>query len=102
MFINNFYHSIIKKTIRITIRIIILIIILIFSCKKYWVKKEEIKKEKGVLLCTIGKSENLYIKEYTEYYKKIGVKKIYLYDNNEINGENFKNAIQEEIDSGFV
>ena len=72
MLLNNFYNSIIKKT----IIIIILILIPIFSCIKYWIKKEEIKKEKGVVLCTIGKSENLYIKEYIEYYKKIGVKKI--------------------------
>ena len=98
MLLNNFYNSIIKKT----IIIIILILIPIFSCIKYWIKKEEIKKEKGVVLCTIGKSENLYIKEYIEYYKKIGVNKIYLYDNNEINGENFKNVIHKEIDSGFI
>ena len=67
MLLNNFYHSIITKTIIITM----LIFIPIFSCIKYWIKKEEIKKEKGVVLCTIGKSENLYIKEYIEYYKKI-------------------------------
>ena len=42
-----------------------------------------------ICLCAIAKYENRYIIEFIEHYKKYGVDKIFLYDNNDINGENF-------------
>ena len=60
------------------------------------------KLKKNVALCVIGKDENDYIKEYVNHYKKLGLKKIFLYDNNEINGEKFEDIILNEINSGFV
>jgi hypothetical protein len=51
-------------------------------------------RRKGVCICSIGKNENLYVKEFIEYYLSSGVKKIIIYDNNDINGENFKDIIQ--------
>ena len=42
-----------------------------------------------ICLCTIAKNENKYILQFIEHYKKYGVDKIFLYDNNDINGENF-------------
>ncbi len=53
-------------------------------------------------MCVIAKLENLYIKEFIDYYKNIGIKKIFLYDNNDILGENFTDVINEEIKSKFV
>ena len=50
---------------------------------------------KGVCICSIGKNENLYIKEFIDYYLLTGVKKIIIYDNNDINGENLKDIIQD-------
>ena len=55
-----------------------------------------------VCICTLGKEENKYILEFIEYYKKIGVDKIYLYDNNNIDGEHFEEVIDNYIKSGFV
>ncbi len=55
-----------------------------------------------ICLCTIGKNENLYIKEFVDYYKKLGYDKIFLYDNNDINGERFKDIIYNEIENGFI
>ena len=55
-----------------------------------------------VCLCTLGKEENKYILEFVEHYKKIGVDKIYLYDNNNIDGEHFEEVIDNYIKSGFV
>ena len=57
---------------------------------------------KGVALCVIAKNENLYIKEFITYYKTLGIKKIFLYDNNDIFGENFTDVISNEIKSKFV
>ena len=31
------------------------------------------KKQVTVALCTMGKNENLYVKEFIEYYAKLGV-----------------------------
>ena len=55
-----------------------------------------------VCLCVIGKKENLYVNEYINHYKKIGYNHIYLYDNNDINEENFEDVLKKEIKFGFV
>ena len=60
------------------------------------------KNEIKICICTIGKSENLYIKEYISHYKNYGVDKIFLYDNNDINGERFEDVIQDYINDGYI
>ena len=40
-----------------------------------------------VAICTVSKKENLYIKEYLDYYLKLGVKHIFIYDYNDDNSE---------------
>ena len=59
-------------------------------------------REYRVCVCTLGKKENRYIREFVEHYKKYGVDKIYLYDNNNIDGERFEEVINEYIEEGFV
>lgn len=55
-----------------------------------------------VALCCIGRMENLYIKEYVEYYKNLGIDKIFLYDNNHDGEEYFEDVIGDYINDGFV
>ena len=55
-----------------------------------------------ICICTLGKNENRYISEFVEHYKNYGIDKIYLYDNNEINGERFENVIGKYVDNSFV
>ncbi len=55
-----------------------------------------------ICLCVVGKNENLYIKEFINYYKKLGYNHIFLYDNNDINEEKFEDVIKDEIRKGFV
>ena len=55
-----------------------------------------------ICVCTLGKEENRYITEFVEYYKNYGIDKIYLYDNNDIEGERFENVIGKYIDNKFV
>lgn len=62
------------------------------------INKNEIK----ICVCTVGKQENNYIKEFIEYYKNYGVDKIFLYDNNNINGESFDDIISEYTKINFV
>ena len=61
-----------------------------------------IKEIKGVGICSICKNENLYLKEYVAYYQKLGIKKIIIYDNNDINGEKPEDVLQNFIKSNFV
>lgn len=55
-----------------------------------------------VAICAICKQENLYLRDWVEYYFKMGVENIILYDNNNIDGEYPQNVIGDYINSGFV
>jgi hypothetical protein len=55
-----------------------------------------------IAICTIIKQENLYLRDWVEYYLKMGVSNIILYDNNDINGEFPQHVIGDYIKSGVV
>ena len=63
-------------------------------------KNQKIEMKVGI--CTIGKNDNKYIREFVQYYEKCGVDKIFLYDNNDSKGENFDDVISDYISSGLV
>ena len=65
------------------------------------IKINQINKTK-ICICTMAKQENLYIREYLEHYKSYGINKIFLYDNNDIDGEKPEDVISDYIKSGFV
>ena len=46
-----------------------------------------------ISLCTMGKNENLYVKEFVEYYIKLGIDHIFIYDDNEQNTEKISSAL---------
>ena len=54
------------------------------------------------LVCSIGRLENKYIREWVEYYKNLGFTNIVLYDNNYDGEEHFEDVIGDYIESGFV
>ena len=55
------------------------------------------KKLTKVALCTMGKKENLYAKEFVTYYIKLGVDHFFIYDNN----EPFTEKIEDVIDNKY-
>ena len=59
-------------------------------------------KKIKVCICTIGKKENAYVREYVDYYKNLGINKIFIYDNNDKNDENFDLVLKDYIDTKFV
>ena len=59
-------------------------------------------KTKGVCLCTIGKKENLYAREFIEYYKQLGFDKIIIFDNNNLEDEKIEDVLQVYIKANFV
>lgn len=55
-----------------------------------------------IATCTIARMENEYICEFVDYYKLMGVNKMYIYENNDIDGECLSDVLQPYIDEGFV
>lgn len=56
----------------------------------------------NVCLCTIGKKENKYALEFVEHYRRLGVDKIIIYDNNDVHGESFENVLSYYIKNKYV
>ena len=80
------------------LKIVLLPLILCFILINYRIEGNKTK----ICLCVIAKNENLYVKEYVKHYKKIGYNKIFIYDNNDKNGEDIGKVIKKYIDNGFV
>ena len=81
----------------------IILYLLLFILMLSWKGKRYIVyKNLKVCLCSVAKEENRYVREFVEHYKKYGIDKIYIYDNNDINGEKFEDVINDYIKSGFV
>lgn len=53
-----------------------------------------------VALCCMAKCENQYIREWVEYNLNLGFNKIFIYDNNDIDGERFDDVIGDYIKDG--
>ena len=72
-----------------------------FLCNlEKYIKKSAFKSKVG--LCVIGKQENKYAKEFVDYYKSIGFDHIFIYDNNDKDGEKFEEVLSEYISQNFV
>ena len=41
----------------------------------------------------MGKKENLYVEEFVHYYRKLGINKIFIYDDNDVNTEKIRDVI---------
>lgn len=69
---------------------------------KYYQRQSQYTHTGKIALCCIGKMENEYILEYVKYYKSLNFDKIFIYDNNDVDGERFEEVIQGYVDDGFV
>lgn len=58
----------------------------------------ELNYVKNVALAVIVKNENKYLKEYVEYYKKLGINHIYIGDNNDSDGEELEEVLYEYLE----
>ena len=55
-----------------------------------------------IALCCIGRLENRYAVEFVEHYKRLGVDKIFIGDNNRKDEEHFEDVLKSYIDENFV
>jgi len=97
-FLTIFFLILLDNIIKNYKNIILLILIITIFLIQEFVPKNQLK----ICLCCIGKNENLYATEFVKHYKKIGYDKIFIYDNNEKNGEHFEEVINDYIKDGFV
>ena len=103
----NYYNrklfSLIKRT-KSILFFLIVIFLLFYSFEKKYFKTNNNINETRVCICTLGKNENRYIKQFLNHYRKLGVDKVFLYDNNDKgnNSESFENEISEFIKEDFV
>ena len=67
------------------------ILFLCFFCIFCFYDKKALKIK--VAICTMAKNENLYIKEFVDYYIKIGIDHFFIYDSNEPNTEKISDVI---------
>ena len=96
---NRISYILIIKIIIILLYIILLFIFIILDL----IRINNIKKfYKGTAICIIIKEEMNYIKEFIRHYKELGFDKIYIYDNNDVNQENYNDLLKEYINSHFV
>ena len=96
-------YSTIKK---LSIFIIFILLSLFFDYYKKIIKIKNTNKLNNhnikICICTLGKKENKYIREFVEYYQKLGIDQIFLYDNNDKGGERFQKVVHDYITTGFV
>lgn len=71
-----------------------------------WRVKQFLKKDRNrifsheVAIVAIAKNEGLYIREWIEFHKLVGITKIYLYDNE--SSDNTRQLLQPYIDCGLI
>ena len=108
----KYFQLLIRVKNFIIILLIIFLLLLFYDDKHNKISKSKIHSSKKindenntkVCICTLGKNENRYIKEFINHYKKLGVDKIFLHDNNDIGGKNesFENEISEYVKEDFI
>ena len=109
IFYKRFFNLLIKSSRYIIICSIFIILYVsynkskIYNIFKFFHSMNKINKSKTkVCICTLGKKENKYVKEYVDHYKALGVDKIFLYDNNDINDEKFEDVLSDYVKDDFI
>ena len=70
--------------------------------RKLWEPTPQMRGIHDVAVCVVGRQENRYAREWVEHYKKIGVKKMFVYDNRHGDEERLQDVLQDYIDAGLV
>ena len=65
-------------------------------------KEQDKKYNYFFCFSALGKAENIYGRETFDYYKKLGVEKFFIADNNAKNAERFSDLFQKEIIEGSL
>ena len=91
-----------QKNFNIIIILLFKLVIIIIIILIKMIGLIRLKTKFKILLCTVAKDENKYILEFIHHYRNMNFNKIIIYDNNEINGENFSDILKDYIEINFV
>ena len=72
------------------------------SHAELWRPSPQALGKTDVALCAIGRMENRYAREWVEHHLKMGVSRIYIYDNNRPGEEQIKDVLGQYIEHGMV
>ena len=81
---------------KVILNFIFFYILFNFSRKNTQINGQSKKREIKVALCTMGRKENLYAKEFIEYYIKLGIDHMFIYDDNPPLTEKIQDVIDEK------
>ena len=70
--------------------------------RSLWEPSPRMRGIKDVAICAYGRQENRYAREWVEHYLKLGVKKIFIYDNHFKDEEKFIDVLEDYVKQGFV
>ena len=91
-------ESFLENKLIVLIKLVFIIIIILIKL----IEIINVKPKFKILLCTIARNENKYILEFINHYRNINVSKIIIYDNNQIDGENFLDILKDFIKINFI
>lgn len=81
---------------KIILNLFLFYILLYFYRKNPQIITQSKKKTIKIALCTMGSQENVYAKEFIEYYIKLGIDHIFIYDDNPPLTEKIRDVIDEK------
>ena len=90
--INNYIIILIKLIIFLIFSLLILSKNL-YACLNDIFNNYNLNNKTKVALCTMGKKENLYAKQFVDYYINLGIDHIFIYDDNEEGSERISSCI---------
>ena len=70
--------------------------------RQLWEPTPQMRGVKQVAMCVIGRNENRYAREWVEHYRKLGVAKIFVYDNYFGNEPRLADVLNCYTHNGFV
>ena len=70
--------------------------------RELWEPTPRMRGEKRVAICAVGRNEDLYAREWVEHYKKLGVSKIFVYDNWFDGETKLADTLSDYVADGFV
>ena len=89
------YNKVYFKS-RIIIELIFLFLIIYYFPNVIIYNNDCDKRDIKIALCTMGRMENLYVKEFIEYYVKLGIDHLFIFNDNEPYEESIYNGIDEK------
>ena len=83
---------------------ILMVSILLLNIYKTYLSKIKVNNSLSYYSCfiTMAKLENKYVRELIEHYKKLGLNKFYIADDNSLNSEKLSDVLQDYIDEGYI